>query len=167
VASAGEHAQTNGLGAILVNEFENEELPVDVMEFIEEETTPIEIIEPEITPEMIDPDSNEQTTPKEHSSIRSESSSSRTDESGEGFNMGGSAGTALLNGQVYTRVRIMPELVIGKFGIGLDLDLLIDGDGQIRKEDWDDFEDYLAKILYLRYGHRGDPFFGKIGGFTE
>ncbi|MDD3051632.1 MAG: hypothetical protein PHR06_10865 [Candidatus Cloacimonetes bacterium] len=87
--------------------------------------------------------------------------------SNEGFSMGGAAGSISINGSNYTQIRLMPELTFGKFGIGLDIDLLIDPEGNIREEDWDDFEDYVNKILYVRYGHRGDPFYGKVGSFTD
>jgi len=84
----------------------------------------------------------------------------------EGVSMGGSFGTLMVGDHTYTQIRLMPELVIGKVGIGLDVDILIDEDGNWRKEDWDHFDDYLKKVYYVRYGHRGDPFYGRIGGFT-
>jgi hypothetical protein len=61
----------------------------------------------------------------------------------------------------------LPELTFGKFGLGLDIDLMIDSNGKVRKEDWDSFEDYVNKIYYLRYGQRGDSFFGRLGGFKS
>jgi hypothetical protein len=82
----------------------------------------------------------------------------------EGVSMGGSFGTLMVGDHTYTQIRLMPELVIGKVGIGLDVDILIDEDGNWRKEDWDHFDDYLKKVYYVRYGHRGDPFYGRIGG---
>ncbi|NQV18612.1 MAG: hypothetical protein HQ534_08730 [Armatimonadetes bacterium] len=82
-----------------------------------------------------------------------------------GLNMGGGIGTVLMGGETYSQIRLMPELVLGKFGLGLDIELLIDSEGNVREEDWDEFEDYVNKIYYLRYGQRGDSFFGKIGGF--
>jgi len=82
-----------------------------------------------------------------------------------GLNMGGGIGTVMMGGETYSQFRLMPELVLGKFGLGLDIELLIDSEGNIREEDWDEFEDYVNKIYYLRYGQRGDSFYGKIGGF--
>ena len=82
-----------------------------------------------------------------------------------GLNMGGGIGTVLMGGETYSQIRLMPELVLGKFGLGLDIELLIDSEGNIREEEWDEFEDYVNKIYYLRYGQRGDSFYGKIGGF--
>ena len=83
------------------------------------------------------------------------------------FNMGGGIGTITLSGNTYTQIRLKPELVFGKFGIGLDVDLLINSNGDIRESDWDEFDDYINKIYYIRYGHRGDAFFGRIGGFPS
>ncbi|MDP8232681.1 MAG: hypothetical protein P9L91_08455, partial [Candidatus Zophobacter franzmannii] len=85
-------------------------------------------------------------------------------ENQEGFAMGGAIGTVNLGGENYTSIRLMPELAIWKFGIGLDIDLLIDGEGQIREEDWDDWEDYVNKFYYLRFARRTDPFYFKVGG---
>jgi hypothetical protein len=87
--------------------------------------------------------------------------------SGGPFSMGGGVGTVTMGGNTYTQIRLKPELVFGKIGIGLDVDLLIDSNGDIRESDWDDFEDYLNKIYYIRYGLRGDPFFARIGRFPS
>jgi len=84
---------------------------------------------------------------------------------GKGFQMGGAVGTIMMGDNVYTRIRLMPEITFGKIGIGLDFDLLIDSDGNIKEDEWDEFKDYANKIYYIRYGHRSDPFFGRIGGF--
>ncbi|MBN1326999.1 MAG: hypothetical protein JW996_03520 [Candidatus Cloacimonetes bacterium] len=82
-----------------------------------------------------------------------------------GFSMGGAIGTMVIGDDTYSQIRFMPELVLGKFGIGLDIELLIDSNGKIREEDWDNFGDYLNKIYYIRYGLRGDPFYFRVGGF--
>jgi len=88
-------------------------------------------------------------------------------ESGGNFNMGGGVGSVVVGSQTYSRIRLMPELKAGKFAAGLDFDLLIDSDGNIREEDWDEWKDYLNKIYYVRYGLRGDPFYAKAGGFDD
>ncbi|MBN2829631.1 MAG: hypothetical protein JXR56_04860 [Candidatus Cloacimonetes bacterium] len=85
-------------------------------------------------------------------------------EATDGFSMGGAISTVTINDETYTSIRLMPELAIWKFGIGLDVDLLIDGEGNIREEDWDDWEDYVNKFYYLRFAQRTDPFYFKIGG---
>jgi len=86
---------------------------------------------------------------------------------GTEFQMGGSVGATTINGETYTRIRLNPELSFWKFGVGLDIDLLITGDGDIREEDWDEWQDYINKILYLRYAHRGDPFYALVGSFPS
>lgn len=85
----------------------------------------------------------------------------------EGFQMGGSVGATTINGETYTRIRLNPEIVLWKFGIGLDIDFLITGEGDIREEDWDEWQDYVNKILYLRYAHRQDPFYALVGSFPS
>ena len=81
------------------------------------------------------------------------------------FGMNGLVGTLMIDGITYSQLRLMPEVSIWKFGVGLDLNILIDGDGNIRENDWDDTEDYVSKIYYIRYGHKGEPFYAKIGSF--
>lgn len=83
------------------------------------------------------------------------------------FQFGGSVGATTINGETYTRIRLNPEFTFWKFGVGLDFDFLITAEGKIRKEDWDDWQDYLNKILYLRYAYRGDPFYGLVGSFPS
>lgn len=87
------------------------------------------------------------------------------EENSKGFQMGGSAGSVLVNGETYSEIRLMPEVSFWKIGIGLDVDLLIDKNGNLRKEDWDQGKDYLNKIYYVRYAKRGDPFYARVGGF--
>lgn len=81
------------------------------------------------------------------------------------FQMGGSVGATTINGETYTRIRLNPEISFWRFGLGLDIDLLITGEGDVREEDWDEWQDYINKILYLRYAHRGDPFYALVGSF--
>ena len=86
-------------------------------------------------------------------------------ENDKNYGMGLGIGSVMINGNSYTRVRLMPEIAFWKIGIGLDADILIDEDGNLREEDWDDSEDWLNKIYYIRYGQRGDAFYGRFGGF--
>ncbi len=90
-----------------------------------------------------------------------------TDSNDKSLGMTGGLGTVSINNKLYTRFRLMPEITLGKLGIGLDFDLLIDAEGNVRKEDWDNWEDYINKIYYVRYGHRGDRVYGRIGGFPD
>ena len=74
----------------------------------------------------------------------------------------------------YQMLSINPEFTFGKFGMGLALTFHFrfdDGDGNsdFREEDWTTDEDrdfldiYLPIFRYVRYGHKGDPIYGKIG----
>lgn len=83
------------------------------------------------------------------------------------YGMSGAVGSITVGGTTYSQVRLMPELILWKFGIGLDIDLLIDSEGNLRKEDWDDAEDYLHKLLYLRFAQRKDPFYFKVGSISD
>jgi hypothetical protein len=64
-------------------------------------------------------------------------------------------------------IGLRPEFHLGKFGLGLDFTLLLDENGQIRKEDWDDWNDYLNKLYFISFGKRGDPFFFRFGGISS
>ncbi len=88
-------------------------------------------------------------------------------ENDKSYGMGLGVGSVMINGNSYTRLRLMPEISFWKIGIGLDADILIDEDGNLRKEDWDEGEDWLNKIYYIRYGQRGDSFYGRFGGFKD
>lgn len=83
------------------------------------------------------------------------------------YGIGGRLGTVTHNGVSYTQIRLFPQLNIGKFGFGLDIDLLIDAQGKVDKEYWDDLQDYLNKIFFIRWGNRRDPFYFKAGCIPE
>jgi hypothetical protein len=74
------------------------------------------------------------------------------------------AGAINVDGKNYQQIGIRAEFPIGKFGLGIDCQLLFDDQGNVRKEDWDEFEDYLNLIYYVRWAHKGDPFYTKVGG---
>lgn len=158
----GEQGRTMGSGPIQVVPFSSSDIPAEIRGFMEEEL-------PVPQPESLPPgaSSDEPTGAAAPPPKTTGPSRYQQDDTREGFSMGGAAGTMAVNGKLYTRISFMPELVLGKFGIGLDIQLLLDSEGKIREEDWDDWQDYLNKIYYIRYGHRGDPFFAKIGGFRD
>ncbi len=81
----------------------------------------------------------------------------------------GVAGTAVIgavtvDGKNYQQIGLRLDIPVGKLGFGADIQLLIDEEGNIRKEDWDEFEDYLDKIYYIRWAKKGDPFYIRLGG---
>ncbi len=88
-------------------------------------------------------------------------------ESERNWNMGLGIGSVTIDGEIYNQISLRPEVRFGKLGIGLDLYFYFDEDGNIRKEDWDEFSDYLDKIYYLRWGRQGDPFFARAGALNH
>ncbi len=78
----------------------------------------------------------------------------------------------------YQMLSIKPDFAFGKFGIGLDLTFhyrFDDGNGNFdfREEDWTTSSDrsfldiYLPIFQYIRYGHKGDSIYGKIGSIQD
>ncbi len=78
-------------------------------------------------------------------------------------NLNGGLGLNWIDGQLYYRFHFMPEVSFANFGVGLDLNLDIDKNGNIRKEDFNTLSDYLSIIRYVRYGLKHDPVFIKLG----
>jgi|GEM_PF-125554 len=73
-------------------------------------------------------------------------------------------GVTVFGDDVYYNVYLAPELVFGKIGVGLDINLRIDTDGQLRDEDWDDgLSSYLRLIRYVRYGQKYDSLYVRLG----
>ncbi|MBL7149441.1 MAG: FecR domain-containing protein [Candidatus Cloacimonetes bacterium] len=157
---AGQRGTSTGQGPILITAIDPNEIGESTSTFINEELEPIEIEAPEQIEE-------EEIPPIEQPEPEIEMPKEEPHGDAGPFNMGGGVGTVMLGDNTYTQIRLMPELVFGKFGLGLDVDLMIDSNGNVRKEDWDDFEDYVNKIYYLRYGQCGDSFYGRLGGFKS
>lgn len=96
-----------------------------------------------------------------------------------GFNMNMTIGLSSYedsqgNQVAFQRFSFFPEFSYGKWGLGLDLTFEFDGDFNLRDLDnngkpdtWCKFSDYLYKIYYLRYGHKGDPLYGRLGAFES
>ncbi|MCX8011468.1 MAG: hypothetical protein N3A61_09970, partial [Ignavibacteria bacterium] len=80
---------------------------------------------------------------------------------------GGGLGLTWFNGEPYYLFTLNPDISIGKFGIGLDVNLRIDKEGSIRKEDFKSASDYLSLIKYVRYGLKRDPLYVKVGGLDR
>ncbi len=80
----------------------------------------------------------------------------------EGLMQGG-FGLNWVDGQPFYSFRITPEFGFANFGVGLDLNLAVDSKGNFRKENYNEFTDYLSIIRYARYGHKHDPIYVKVG----
>jgi hypothetical protein len=86
---------------------------------------------------------------------------------GSRFFLGGVYGTVTVDGKTYQQLGLKPEFRFGKFGMCLDMYLLLDENGNVRKEDWDEFKDYMDRIYYVSYAKKGDPFHFKFGGIDS
>ncbi|MFL3005201.1 MAG: FecR domain-containing protein [Candidatus Neomarinimicrobiota bacterium] len=89
------------------------------------------------------------------------------------FSLGLGIGSATLDGVLYNQLALRPEINIWKIGIGLDLILYIDNEGNIApvvQEKWDIKNDpslILDKILYIRYGQKTEPGWFKYGSLES
>ena len=81
---------------------------------------------------------------------------------GGGLGMSGAVGATTINGLNYQYFSLRPDISFWRFGLGLDLAFYFDSDGKLREEDWDETQDYIDKIYYLRYGKPGDPLLSLI-----
>ena len=85
------------------------------------------------------------------------------------LSMGLGIGSSTIDGILYNQLALRPEINIGKIGIGLDLILYIDNEGNIApivKDAWDIGNDpslILDKILYVKYGQKTNPGWFKYG----
>lgn len=77
---------------------------------------------------------------------------------------GGGLGISVFDNQVFYTVWIAPELALGNWGIGLDINLRISQQGQLRREDWaDGISSYLRLVRYVRYGFKRDSLYFRVG----
>ncbi len=108
------------------------------------------------TPAVVPPTST-QTTPEP------ETDEEADEGGGGGLGMDAAFGAVTIDGQLYNQIALRPEFSIGKLGVGLDVVLYMDQDGNIRKDEWNDYKDVIDKIMYVRWGVQGDPFFVRVG----
>lgn len=83
-----------------------------------------------------------------------------------GANQGGVAGgmgMTWIDGKPYYTLHFRPEVSFANWGLGLDLNLDFDTQGKMRKENFNEFSDYLSVIRYVRYGYKGEPLYGRLG----
>jgi hypothetical protein len=105
---------------------------------------------PEETPETDVPD------------VEEEEEAPEPEEEGP-FNLGAGLGSVTIDGVIYNQLALRPEIKFGKLGVGLDLVMYIDPQGNIRKDEWDEPTDFFDKLLYVSWGAKGDPFFARYG----
>ena len=86
---------------------------------------------------------------------------------GDTNELDGGIGITWIDNQAYYQISFQPDISIGKFGIGLGLNLLYNvNTGKIRSQDWDTKADYARIIRYLRYGYKGDSFYARVGAIN-
>jgi len=90
------------------------------------------------------------------------------DEDGEGLfgdalAMDAGFGAVTIDGQLYNQIALRPDISIGKLGVGLDVVIYMDQDGNFRKEEWNEAKDVIDKIMYVRWGEPGDPLYIRVG----
>ncbi|MFC1552799.1 hypothetical protein ACFL6P_09600 [Candidatus Latescibacterota bacterium] len=85
----------------------------------------------------------------------------------------GSFGTVTMDGAQWQRFSFRPDIPIGNFGVGLDVELFIDEQGRISKEGWDfttkskTWDSILRKIYYVRYGKPLDQVYMRAGSLDD
>lgn len=91
----------------------------------------------------------------------------------EKFTLQGSFGTVTMDGVQWERFSFRPDIPIGKFGIGFDLELFLNEKGEFSKEGWDfstrnrSWDTILRKIYYVRYGRQFDPVYFRAGSLDD
>jgi hypothetical protein len=80
----------------------------------------------------------------------------------EGY-LGGGFGVTWIDNKPFYTFRFFPELAFANFGVGLDLRLEFNADGELRTGSFKRFEDYLNIIRYVRYGYKKDPVYARVG----
>lgn len=83
------------------------------------------------------------------------------------YMLGGVFGAVTIDGKNYQQIGLRPELQLWKFGVGLDISVLLDEEGKVREEDWDQWIDYVDKVYYVRYGKKGEPLYFTYGGLES
>ena len=140
-------------------EAEEEEAPEEEPEpEVEEE----EVIEEEVPEEEIPEEEIPEEVPEEEIPEVEEEEVPEPEEEGP-FNLGAGLGSVTIDGVIYNQLALRPEIKFGKLGVGLDLVMYIDPQGNIRKDEWDEPTDFFDKILYVSWGAKGDPFFVRYG----
>src|ERR1035437_4056322 len=71
-------------------------------------------------------------------------------------NLEGGLGLNWIDGELFYAFHFRPEITLGYFGVGLDLQLDFNSKGKLRTADFNSFGDYLRIIRYARFGVKND-----------
>ena len=118
-------------------------------------------------PQNIQPDTQQPTDTGNQQQTPQQSSTPSTPKPKKPFNLGLGVGSATIDGNIYNQVALRPELSFGKLGIGLDLVVYIDNQGNVREDEWDEASDFIDKLLYIRWGEKSDPFWMRWGSLNN
>jgi outer membrane biosynthesis protein TonB len=81
------------------------------------------------------------------------------------------AASVTVDGKQWVRLGFFFDIPIWRFGLGLDLELFLDENGNPSAKGWnfqdDPAEAILRKIRYIRFGHEQDKFFARFGGIEN
>lgn len=76
----------------------------------------------------------------------------------------GALGMTVIDDQTYFTINLRPDIALGKFGLGLNVNLLYNTkNGAIRSADWNESYDWARLIRYARYGRKRDNFYTRVG----
>ena len=84
-----------------------------------------------------------------------------------------SMGSVTVDQEQLYRLSLRPDFPLGRLGIGLDLELFVERNGDLGSRGWEagsstqTFDSLLRKIYYLRYGRPNDAFYVKIGALDD
>lgn len=130
---------------------------------ITEQSTPVFELE-ELTEANIQPITEEDALTQEQPETSEQPKEEKSEPLfGENLDMKAGFGAVTIDGDLYNQIALRPDISFGKLGIGLDIVLYLDQDGNLRDEDWNEFSDIFDKIMYVRWGQQGDPFFVRAG----
>ena len=85
----------------------------------------------------------------------------------------GSFGAATIDGKIYNQISFRPEITYKNLGVGLDVNIYIDANGEIYSKNWmfnnfdTSLETIMDKIYYLRWGNRNDDFYFRAGSLPS
>lgn len=89
------------------------------------------------------------------------------DTGGRRIRWNGTIGMVIINGKLYQQFGLRPDVPLGKWGVGLDLTVRLDEEGNLKEDEWDEPLDAVEKIYYIRYGAPGDPFYLRVGALDN
>ena len=84
-----------------------------------------------------------------------------------------SMGSVTVGQEQLYRLSLRPDFPMGRLGIGLDLELFVERNGDLGSRGWEagsstqTFDSILRKIYYVRYGRPNDAVYVKIGALDD